>query len=760
MSLASGTVVGPYEVVAPLGHGGMGEVWRARDRRLGRDVALKALPARVAGDPESLARFEREARLLASLNHPNIATIHGVEDGDGGPYLVLELIEGESLAARLGRGPLPVGETLRLAVHVAAAIEAAHERGIVHRDLKPGNVMLVPGGGTKVVDFGIARQEAAMSGGSAAGDVTMAAATRSESITGTAAYMSPEQVRGAPTDRRSDLWSFACLVFECLAGASPFVGATPADTLARILERDPDWSALPDGTPPRMKEILRRCLRKDAADRPRDIRDVRLELAELAAGGGAAPGEREKSVAVLPFENLSGPDDEYFADGVTDEILNALAGLDRLKVAGRASSFSFKGKRADLRRVGETLGVATVLEGSVRRAGTRIRITAQLADAEKGQLLWSERYDREITDVFAVQDEIARAIADRLRVTFHGGAERAGGRRATKSLEAYELVLKGRALQTKRGRFIVHAIACFEKAIALDPEYAEPLALLADSWRLLGTFGVARPAEVMPRAIALAERALALDPTSAEAWATVADVHIQYERDYPRAAEGFRRALECDPRHVRSRCEWASWGFGFGALSFEHARAETDRAIADDPLNAWVAGMSSLLLGLAGRHAESIVEAERSVAIDPDSFFGQWSLVRAHAWGGDHARALEFAAEGLASSGRHPWVLGTVGWSYGASGDAEKARAVHDELSARARYETIGPFWLATTAAAAGLDDEAIAWAERAVVERDALVVHARAMPVWDRVRAHPRFSEIVRGVWDLLGDAEGRPLG
>jgi serine/threonine-protein kinase len=400
--------------------------------------------------------------------------------------------------------------------------------------------------------------------------------------------------------------------------------------------------------------------------------------------------------------------------------------------------------------VGETLGVATVLEGSVRRAGTRLRITAQLADAAQGQQLWSERYDREVADVFAVQDEIAGAIAGRLRITFHPGAERDGGvRRGTKSLEAYELVLKGRALQVKRGRFVKSAIACFERAIELDPGYADALALLADGWRLLGTFGVARPDEVMPRAKELASRALAIDPQSAEAWATLADVEVQYDRDWRRARDSFGRALASDPRHVRSLCEWASWGWGFDAHPLEEALGLMRRAIEVDPLNAWVAGMHSLILGLAQRNEESLAEAERSVAIDTDSFFGQWSLVRAHAWAGDHERAIALSAEPLAASGRHPWVLATVGWSYGALGDAARSRAVHDEMEARSRHETIGPFWLAATAAAAGLPDAAIAFAERAVAERDALVVHARRIPAWDGVRALPRFEDVVRGVWD-----------
>src|SRR5262252_2447911 len=416
MPLAPGIRLGPYEILAPLGAGGMGEVYRARDERLGRDVAIKSLPTAVAVEPARLARFRREAQTIAALNHANIAAIYGLEESAGVPYLVLELVEGESLAARLSRGALPPRETLALGIQIASAVEAAHERGIVHRDLKPGNVMITRSGTAKVVDFGLARNEPAVTlddDFTASPTLTaQAGATLVGTVVGTAAYMSPEQARGKPVDRRTDIWSFGCVMFECLAGRRAFAGDTAPDLIARILEREPDWSALPEATPARAREILKRCLRKDADARPRDIRDVRLELQEVAAGGRSERSS-EKSVAVLPFENLSGPEDEYFADGVTDEILNALAHLEGLRVAARTSCFAFKGRREDLRAIGERLDVATVLEGTVRRSGTRLRITVQLANAADGYQLWSERYDREMTDVFAVQDEIAHAIAAR-----------------------------------------------------------------------------------------------------------------------------------------------------------------------------------------------------------------------------------------------------------------------------------------------------------------------------------------------------------
>ena len=752
MILDRGSTLGPYEILSRLGAGGMGEVYRARDPRLSRDVAIKVLSREFARDAERLARFRREAQTLASLNHPNIAAIYGIEEVDGSPCLVLELVEGESLAARVARGALPQREMLALGGQIASAIEAAHERGVIHRDLKPGNVMITLTGIAKVLDFGLAKIDPgsnADAGGSlsptqtAAVDPTIAGA-----ILGTAAYMSPEQARGKPVDRRSDVWSFGCVLFECASGRPAFSGETISDLIARILEREPDWTALPAGTPARLRELLRRCLRKDAEARPRDIRDVRLELNELAAGRGEATGAAEKSIAVLPFENLSGADDEYFSDGVTDEILNALAHLEGLRVAARSSCFAFKGRREDLRTIGEKLDVTTVLEGSVRRAGQRLRITVQLVNAADGYQLWSERYDRELTDVFELQEEIANAIATRLRVALSEEAGRARARGGTKNLEAYEIFLRGRALQNKRGRFLPEAIACFERAIALDSRFAEAMAWLSDSYRLMGTFGAAPFRDVMPRAKAIAERALAIEPSLAEAWATIACVEEQYERNYPRARDSWERALAVEPRHARARSQRALWGFSRGAFSESEALAEAGRAVQDDPLSAWVGAMHSYILGFTGRHAESIAEAERSAGIDTDSFFSQWNLIRGHAWAGNFDRALELMPALLRESGRHQWGLGMLGWIHGKLGHAEVARAIFDELEARSRYEFVAPYWLAITASAAGLEERAIHFVERAVDERDPQVIWARISPFFETIRQDPRFDDIVRGVW------------
>jgi serine/threonine-protein kinase len=576
-------------------------------------------------------------------------------------------------------------------------------------------------------------------------------------ILGTTSYMSPEQARGLPVDGRTDVWAFGCILFEALAGRAAFAGDSAWDRVAGVLEREPEWQVLPAGVPPRLRDLLRRCLAKRADERPETFQVVGGEL-RRATAPSAPPADAalEKSIAVLPFAHASGDDDEYFADGMTEEILNALTQLAGLRVAARTSSFAFKGRRVDLREVAEKLGVATVLEGSVRRAGTRLRITVQLANAADGYQLWSERYDRELTDVFAVQDEIAAAIAARLKLALARGATGATGRRGTENLEAYDLVLRARAVQARRGRHLIEARQYLERAIELDPGYAEAQALLADSYRLAGTYGMASSRAVMPRARAAAERALAADPESVEALATMADVEAQYEWNTERALALWNRALEIDPRHTRSRCERALWILGLGGMTVEQAISEVERAVGDDPLNSWAIGMWSLILSTAERHDESVAAARRGLEADPASFFAQWSLLAGLTWAGRYDEAVALGPAMLADSGRHLWVLAALARAHAGAGRVGIARAIHDEVEARSRMERVSPAWRAAVAAAAGRMDEAMALAGQAVEERDPFAVVLGTLPAWKPLRGQPGYPELQQRVRAGGGEVVG----
>ena len=466
VSIGAGTRIGPYEVMSRLGAGGMGEVWKARDMRLERDVAVKVLPQAFATDVDRIRRFQQEARAVAALNHPNICQIHDV----GPDYLVLEYVEGSPLC-----GPLPDADARRLALQVASALEAAHKRGLLHRDLKPANVLVTTDGRAKLLDFGIAKL------------VTTDDMTRTSegAVVGTAPYMSPEQVQGKTLDGRSDIFSFGSVLYELLSGERAFAGESSADVLSAMLRDTPrPLAASP------LSRIASRCLEKDPSHRYQTMAEVRAALEDVTR----AQPEAEPSIAVLPFENLSADkDNEYFGDGLAEEIINALTRIPGLKVIARTSAFAFKGKHEDIRRIASALGVATVLEGSIRKSGSRIRVTAQLITAADGSHLWSERYDRELADVFAVQDEIAAAITGALHVKL------SPRRRHTPSLPAYEQYLKA-LFYAQRWTPDSLAIAkeCFEQAIALDPLFALAHAELGHLFHRYAIYGLMPPRDGTP----------------------------------------------------------------------------------------------------------------------------------------------------------------------------------------------------------------------------------------------------------------------
>jgi serine/threonine protein kinase/tetratricopeptide (TPR) repeat protein len=625
MSLSTGTRLGHYEVEALLGAGGMGEVYRARDLRLDRTVAIKALPQGFARDPERLARFEREAKLLASLAHPNIAGIYGLQDADGSVYLVLEFVDGETLAQRLARGPLPTREVLDVGAQVAAAIEAAHERDVIHRDLKPGNVMFLSSGAVKVVDFGLAK--GAPAGAVASGSMmptAAAMATADGIILGTAPYMSPEQARGQSADRRTDVWAFGCLLFECLSARQVFFGDTVSDVIARILEREPDWSAIPAATPVRLRDLLRRCLTKAVKDRPRDIGDLRRELVaiaqEMSSPSGIGVATRVPSLAVLYFENPGGDaESDYFCAGITEDILTDLSKLKRLRVASRNAVARYREAAVDIARVGADLGVDAVLEGSVRRSGDRVGITAQLIGVADGFHLWAERYDRTLQDVFAVQEEIASSIAAALKVALTPSESANLVQDRPNDVRAYDLYLKGRA---EYGHYTADslrlALTLFQQATAIDPGYALAWAGAADCYGQMIQWQVMDPAEAGRLGLEAAHRAIELNPNLPEAHKAEALVR-RYMGDRAGERRALARALEANPRFVPALINLCVDAFCEGDLA--GAERLSRRSVEVDPQFAFGATWLAWLLIFTARYEEMLVIAQRMHAMSTEPFY-------------------------------------------------------------------------------------------------------------------------------------------
>ncbi len=639
MKYPSGHRLGPYEILSLVGAGGMGEVYRARDVRLDRVVAIKVLSRAFCRDAERVAQFDQEAKLLASLNHPNVGAIYGLEEAEGEPHLVLEFVQGETLATRLTRGALPPAEAVEVCAQIAAAVEAAHARGVVHRDLKPANVMLTDSGVVKVLDFGLAmcgRRFGGTAGEGIDGPAMAAAETAATQATeilpstpglvsGTAAYMSPEQARGRPLDHLTDIWSLGCVLFECLSGRRAFAGETLADIFAGVLTREPDWKIIPTATPPRLLTLAQRCLRKEAADRVPDASEFRRELAaialEFSAPRRAATTAPLPSLAVLYFENLSSdPESDYFCAGMTEDILTDLSKIKELRVASRTAVARYRGSAVDLSKAAAELGVGAILEGSVRRAGDRVRITAQLVNVADGFHLWAERYDRVLQDVFAVQEEIASAIAGALRIALDPTDARALLRDRPGDVRAYDLYLQGRALYNRRTPAAFRqALELFTQATAIEPGYALAWAGVADCFGQLIQNGMTEDvAGTARQGLEAARRAIALDPKLVEGHKAEALVLLMAgDRSASQAA--LLRAIEADPRHAPTLINLCVDAL----LSADLAGAERwiRKALDVDPRDPFAVGTLAGICQLTRRDDEAVGWTHQLRRLSSDPFF-------------------------------------------------------------------------------------------------------------------------------------------
>ena len=535
MTLAPGSILGPYEILAELGHGGMGVVYTARDPRLDRQVAIKILPPDLTRDDTAKQRFLLEAKAASALDHPNICTIHEINETDDGQlYLVMAYYEGETLKERIERGGLAVDDALGIATQVGLGLAEAHAAGIVHRDIKPANLLIAKGGVVKILDFGLAKL---------AGTEGV---TQTGTTVGTVAYMSPEQARGQEVDHRTDIWSLGVVLYEMLSGQPPFQGE---NLLALSSAIQGDQPATLTNESSSLNGVVARALHKSRPQRYQAVGDLLDELRSVTAAALPVTNQSAPSIAVLPFADMSpGKDQDYFCEGIAEEIINALAQLERLRVVARSSAFQFKGQSLDLRDVGKRLDVTTVLEGSVRTAGNRLRVTAQLINVSDGYHLWSERYDRDLEDVFAVQDDIARTVAEKLKVKLFGDGDAPLVAPSTDNLEAYDLVLKGRYHYLRIvGSSLEKSLECFTRALAVEPTYAQAHAGIAVVHAIQAVLSVAAPHAVMRKAREAADRALSIDKTVADAHAALALVLHFYEWDWAGAEREYRRTLDLNP---------------------------------------------------------------------------------------------------------------------------------------------------------------------------------------------------------------------
>ena len=660
-----------------------------------------------------------------------------------------ELLEGETLRSRLAGGPLSQRKAVELAGGVAQGLAAAHEKGIVHRDVKPENVFVTRDGRVKVLDFGLARLVAV--GPPAAESGITAGVTEPGMVLGTVGYMSPEQVRGEPADNRSDIFSFGAVFYEMLTGTRAFQGASSVETMMAILHEEPPH--LREGSrtlPPELVEIVAHCLEKSPDERFQSARDLAFALrfgereeVSSASRRVAVTSEKAPSIAVLPFRNMSpNPDAEYFSDGMTEEILNALSQIPSLHVAARTSSFAYRGRDTDVRQIGRELGVGAVLEGSVRQSGQRLRVTAQLVDVGTGYHLWSDRFDRELQDVFAVQDEISRAIVETLKVRLLGAKDAPLVAPTTRDVRAYDLYLKGRYLWSRRQT--KQAIEQFEAAVAIDPEYAEAHLGIADSYAVWGFYGGIPSWEAFARARSAAERAQVLAPGTAGVHLSLGIIEHYYGWDMAREERELRSAIALSPRSHE--------GFSWLALCFavsgreEEARDLAQKGVAAEPHSANAQTVLAWTRVGKRQFDESLPMLRRAVELDAEAAFPVWSLGFAQLYAGRAADAVATLERGVEQTEREQFFqLGLLGAALAAAGRIAEARAVLEEMRDKSRRTYVAPLDLAVLLTALGDRADALAALERAYEERNALLWARLHFPMFDTLRSEPRWTALAQ---------------
>ncbi|MCP3981797.1 MAG: protein kinase [bacterium] len=754
MSVETGRELSHYRLIEKLGEGGEGVVWRARDRRLDREVAIKMLPDGIENDPKRMARLTREARTVAGLNHPNIVTIHSVEEVDGQRLVVMEFVRGEPLRQVIPRGGLPVERFFRLAEQAADAVHAAHVAGVTHRDLKPGNIVVGPTDRLKVLDFGFARSPEPPIVGDISERSTSSIPDRGRAG-GTVSYMSPEQVNDEDVDHRSDLFSLGVILYEMATGRHPFPGKTVAEVIAATLRDEPPSAPDVRGELPRkLGTVLARAMAKpvdrrysSARDLHADLERIRIALERGTAVLGADTREDVvEAIAVLPLEDLSwSQEQDFFADGLTEELITTLARVRALKVISRTSVMQYRDVRKPLPVMAAELGVDAVVEGSVLRSDERVRIDVRLIDARCDRPLWSETYEEPAGDILVLQGRVARSIAESIQVKLTPLEHAHLSRNVSVDPAVHEACLKGRHFWHKRTHESVRrGLQYFEEAARLDPTYAPPHAGIADSYIVDGGryLGVS-PGVAYGKARDAAERAIELDESLAEAHTSIAAVMTDYDWDWEGADREYRRAIELNPGYVTAHSWFAEQLSRMGR--HDEAVAEARYARDLDPLSRVSNMILAWILFFARRYEESIRQAHRALELNPDYATAHRILGWAYEETGRHEEAIAAHTRAAELTAQEPNFAGQLGRAYAVAGRSDRAHDVLESLLVHAKTRYVSELDIAIVYAALGESESALDWLERAFDERADHLPYLKVNPRLDVLRSAPRFKTLLQ---------------
>lgn len=761
--LDSGTQLGPYVVLDQLGVGGMGEVYRARDTRLDREIAVKVLPHHMSEDPSSLARFQREARSIASLSHPNILAIHDVGSEDGVHFVVTELLRGSTLRPRIEKGPIPWREAIEIGLEIAVGLGSAHDRGVIHRDLKPENIFITEDERVKILDFGLAQNVLAPVYETDETTPISIVHTSPGAVIGTIGYMSPEQLRSEPAEASSDVFSFGCVLLEMITGVRAFHRSSPIDTLAAILTAEPDGLAtLLKLVPSEVERILVRCLEKEAALRYRSASEVAEEFKsilsrsvsdeipglekELAAAARRPEGRRSRinSIAVLPFVNTTGDaNGEYLSDGITDTIISSLAQLPKLRVMASSTVFRYKGVDVDPMSVGRRLNVEAILTGRVTIFSDRLTIHTELVSVADGSHVWGEQYKRPMSDIIELQQQIAGEICEKLKIRMSRETRRRIRKRLSRDSEAYTFYLKGQFQWAKRTiDGIRKGIAFYEKAIEADPAFALAYAGIADSYITLGTNVPLPPADAMPKARLAALRALELDPDLAEAHVSLASVKWWHEWNREEAEVALRTAIGINPNYAPAH---DVYGLVLAEMEeVDRAMEELRKARELDPLSLIIETHVALPYLFSGRIDEAIRQLEQTLDMDPSFIPALGWLGLALEVKGEYEQAIATFRRALAVDDI-PIIRASMGHAFAVAGRKAEAEATFAELAQMAVRRYVSPYDFAVLFCGLRDIDAAFSWLERALVDRSTWMVFLRVDRRLDPIRNDPRFEDLIR---------------